>query len=109
MLPGFLDQQQIYARHSIRLGVEPVNMHALILTKYVNGQVIQPLHFWDLRDGRGGINFFEVEIVIGSILRRSVYMVTGWDQGRSECRSKAVVILVFHIDNCFLGPYGCWK
>ena len=36
-------------------------------------------------------------------------MVTCWKQGRSECPSEAVVILVFHIDNCLLGPYGCWK
>ena len=36
-------------------------------------------------------------------------MVTGWEQGRSECSSEAMVILVFHIDNCLLGPYGCWK
>ena len=33
----------------------------------------------------------------------------GWEQGRSECPSEAVVILVFHIDNCLLGPYGCRK
>ena len=36
-------------------------------------------------------------------------LVTGWEQGRSESPSEAVVILVFHIDNCLLGPYGCWK
>ena len=108
MLTGFLDQQQIYAGHSIRLGADPVNSDALIPTKYVNGQVIQLLHFWDLRDGRGGINPFEVQTIF-SVLRRSVYMVRGWKQGRSECPSEAVVILVFHIDNCLLGPYGCRK
>ena len=37
ILTGFLDQQQIYAGHSFRLGVEPVNSHALIPTKYVYG------------------------------------------------------------------------
>ena len=109
MLTGFLDQQQIYAGHSIRLGAEPVNSHALIPTKYVNGQVIQLLHFWDLKDGRGGINPFEVQTIFGRILRRSVYMVTGLEQGRSECPSEAVVILVIHIDNCLLRPYGCRK
>ena len=109
MLTGFLDQQQIYAGHSIRLGAELVNSHALIPTKYVNGQVIQLLHFWDLRDGLWGINPFEVQTAFGRILRRSVYMVTGWEQGRSECPSEAVAILVFHIDNCLLGPYGCRK
>ena len=50
MLTGFLDHQQIYAGHSIRPGAEPVISQALIPTKYVNGQVIQLLHFWDLRD-----------------------------------------------------------
>ena len=109
MLTGFLDQQRIYAGHSIRLGAEPVNSHALIPTKYVNGQVIQLLHFWDLRDGRGAINPFEVQTIIGRILRRSVYRVTGWEQGRSECPSEAAVILVIHIDHCLLGPYGCRK
>ena len=56
-----------------------------------------------------GIDPFEVEIVIGRILRRSVYMVTGWDQGRLECPWEAMVILVFHMDNFLLGPYapGC--
>ena len=39
---GLFSQQQIYAGHFIRLGAEPVNSHALIPTKYVNGQVIQP-------------------------------------------------------------------
>ena len=102
MLTGFLDQQQIYAGHSIRPGAEPVNSHALIPTKYVNGQVIQLLHFWDLRDGRGGINPFEVQTIFGRILRRSVYMVTGWEKGRSECLSETVVILAFHIDSCLL-------
>ena len=109
MLIGFLDQQKIDSGHSLRLGAESVNMHALIPTKYVNGQVIQLLHFGDLRDGRGGIDRFEVEIVISRILLRSVYMVTGWEQGRSECQSEAMVILVFHIGYCLLGPYGCWK
>ena len=109
MLTGFLDQQQIYAGHYIRLGAEPVNIHALSPTKYVNGQVIQLLHFWDLRDGRGDINPFEVQTIFGRILRRSVYMVTGWELGRSECPSEAVVILIFHIDNCLLGPCGCRK
>ena len=33
---GLLNQQQIYAGHSIWLGAEPVNSHALIPTKYVN-------------------------------------------------------------------------
>ena len=65
--------------------------------------------FWDLRDGRVGINPFEVQTVFGRIPRRSVYMVTGWEQGRSECPPEAVVILAFHIDNCLLGPYGCRK
>ena len=53
MLTGFLDRQQIYAGHSIWLGAEPVNSHALIPTKYVNGQVIQLPHFWDLEMGVG--------------------------------------------------------
>ena len=38
MLTGFLDHQQIYAGHSIRLGAEPVNSHALIPAKYIDGQ-----------------------------------------------------------------------
>ena len=79
MLTGLLDQQKIDSGHSLRLGAECVNIHALITTKYVNGQLIQLLHFGDLRDGCGGIDPFEVEIVIGRILRRSVNMVTGWE------------------------------
>ena len=84
MLTGFFDQQQIYAGHSIQLGAESVNSHALFPTKYVNGQVIQLLHFWDLRDGRGGINSFEIEIVSGRILRRSVYMVNKADRSANR-------------------------
>ena len=74
---GLFNQQKIDSGHSLRLGAESVNIHDLIPTKYVNGQVIQLLHFGGLRDGRGGLDPFEVEIVIGRILRRSVYMVTG--------------------------------
>ena len=73
MLTGLLDQQNIDSGHSLRLGAESVNIHALIPTKYFDGQVIQLLHFWDLRDGCGGIDPFEVEIIIGSMLRPSVY------------------------------------
>ena len=57
MLSGFLDQQQIYAGHSIRLGADSVNSHALIPANYINGQVILLLHFGGLRDrlvGGGG-------------------------------------------------------
>ena len=40
----------------------------------------------------------------------STWSQVTWEQGRSECPSAAVVILVFfHIDNCLLRPYGCWK
>ena len=53
MLTGFVDQQQIYAGHSLPLCAEPVNVHVLIPAKYVDGQFIQFLHFKDLRDGRG--------------------------------------------------------
>ena len=60
MLTGFLDQQQIYAGHSIRLGAEPVNCHALIPTKYIDGQAILLLHFGDLRDGRGASIFLKL-------------------------------------------------
>ena len=50
---GVFNQQQIYAGNS----------------KYVNGQVIQLLHFWDLRDGRGGIDPLKVQTMgWGSIL-----------------------------------------
>ena len=65
---GHLAQQKIDSRHSLQLRDESVNIYALIPTKYV----IQLLHFRDLRDGRGGIDPFEVKIVIGRILRRSV-------------------------------------
>ena len=53
MLTGFLDQQKIDSGYCLRLGAESVNIHARIPAKYVNGQVIQLLHFGDLRDGRG--------------------------------------------------------
>ena len=75
-LADLLDQQEIYAGHSLRLGAESADIHALIPTKYVDGQVIQLLHFWDLSDGRRGTDAFEVEIVIGRILRR----LSTWSQ-----------------------------
>ena len=64
---GLFNQQHIYAGHSIRLGAEPVNSHALIPTKYVNGQVIQLLHFWDLRDKRVDIDPFKVQTIFGGV------------------------------------------
>ena len=84
---------------------------ALVPTEYIDGQVILLLHFWDLRDGRGGIDPFEVEIVIGRILRRSVYMVTG-HMGTGPIGvsiGSSGHPCFFHIDNCLLRPYGCWK
>ena len=59
MLTGFLDQQQIYAGHSIRLSAKPVNSHILIPAKYIGGQVILLLHFGDLRDGRELVGYLD--------------------------------------------------
>ena len=106
-LAGLFNQQHVDRRYLLWLLAKAVDNDALVPTGYIDGQVILLLHFRDLRDGRGGIDPFEFEIVIGRILPRSVYMITGWEQGRSECPSEAVVILVFHIDNSLLGPYGC--
>ena len=64
---GLFNQQQIYAAHSIRLGAKPVDSHALIPRKYVNGQVIQLLTFWDLRDGRWGIDPLKVQTIFGGV------------------------------------------
>ena len=112
---GLFNQLQIYAGHSIRLGAEPVNSHALIPTKYVNCQVIQLLHYWDLRDGRGGIDPMKVQTVFGGVPSWSLW-VMWWRwicpskvcQSHSKRPSKTVVIPVFQVDNCLLRPYSCW-
>ena len=108
---GLFNQQQIYAGHSIGLGAKPVNCHALIPTKYVNGQVIQLLHFWDLRDGRGGINPLKVQPIFGGVPSWSLWVMWWWwiCQSHSKRPSKTVVIPVFHVDNCLLRPYSCWE
>ena len=67
-LADFLDQQEIDSGQSLRLDAESVNIHTLIPTKYLNGQVIQLLHFWNLRDGRGGIDLYSVETIFGVVL-----------------------------------------
>ena len=72
---GLFNQQQIYPGHSIRLGAEPVNSHALIPTKYVNGQDIQLLHFWDLRDGRGGIDPLKVQTIFAGVPSWSLWVM----------------------------------
>ena len=108
---GLFSQQQIYAGHSIRLGAEPVNSHALIPTKYVNGQVIQLLHFWDLRDGRVDIDPFKVQTIFGGVPPWSLW-VMWWRwicQSHPKRPSKTVVIPVFHVDNYLLRPYSCWE
>ena len=99
---GLLNQQQIYAGHSIRLGAETVNSHALIPTKYVNGQVNQFLHFWDLRDGRGGIDPLKVQTIFGGIPSWSLWVMWWWwkrpskrCQSHSKRPSKTVLIPVF--------------
>ena len=115
-IAGLFNQQQIYAGYSIRLGAEPVNNHALILTKYVNGQVIQLLHFWDLRDERGGIYPLKVQTIFGGVPSWSLWVIW-WRwicpskicQSHSKRASKTVVIPVFHVDNCLLRPYSCWE
>ena len=77
MLTGFLDKQQIFVGHSIRLGAEPVNSHALIQAKYIDDQVILFLHFGDLRDGRGGTDLFKIETIFGGIPSCS-FLVMWW-------------------------------
>ena len=103
---GLFNQQQIYAGHFIRLGAEPVNSHALIPTKYVNGQVIQLLHFWDLRDGRWGIDPLKVQAIFGGVPSWSLWVM--WLQwichSHPKRPSKTVVIPVFHVDNCLIRP-----
>ena len=113
---GLFNQQQIYAGHSIRLGAEPLNSHTLIPTKYVNGQVIQLLHFWDLRDGRGGIDPLKVQTIFVGVPSWSPWVMWWWwicpskiCQSHSKRPSKTVVIPVFHVDNCLLRPYSCWE
>ena len=113
---GLFNQQQIYVGHSIGLGAEPVNSHTFIPTKYVNGQVIQHLHFWDLRDGRGGIDPSKVQTIFGGVPSWCLWMMWWrWICPSKICQShlkrpsKTVVIPVFLVDNCLLRPYSCWE
>ena len=103
----------MYAGHTIRLDAEPVNSHTLIPTKY---QIIQLLHFWDLRDGRGGIDPLKVQTIFGGVPSWSLW-VMWWRwicpskicQSPSKRPSKTVVTPVFHVDSCLLRPYSCWE
>ena len=72
---GLFNQKKIDSRHFLRLGAEPENSNALIPTKYVNSQVTQLLHFWDLRVGRGGIDPVKVPTIFGGVLSRSVWVM----------------------------------
>ena len=65
---SFFDQQQVNRGYALRLDAESVNSHALIPAKYIGGQVILLLQFGDLRDGRGGIDLFEVQTIVGRLL-----------------------------------------
>ena len=113
---GLLGQQKIDSGYSLWLGGEPKNSNVLIPTKYVNGQVIQLLHLWDLRDGRRGIDPLKVQTIFGGLPSWSLWvMCWRWIcplkicQSHSKRPSKTVVIPVFHVDNCLLRPYSCWE
>ena len=88
-----------------------MDIDALVPTDYTDGQIILLLHFWDPRDGRGGIDPLKVQTIFGGVPSWSLW-VMWWRwicQSRSERPSKTVAILVFHVDYCLLRPYSCWE
>ena len=64
-LTGLFKQQHVDPRYLLWLLAKAVDSDALVPAKYANGQVIQLLHFWDLRDGRGGIDPLKVQTILG--------------------------------------------
>ena len=51
---GLFNQQHVDPRYLLRLLAKAVDSDALVPTEYIDGQVILLLHFWNLRDWRGG-------------------------------------------------------
>ena len=64
---GLFNQLHVDPRYLLWLLAKAVDSDALVPTKYVNGQVIQLLHFWDLRDGCGGIDPLKVQTILVSL------------------------------------------
>ena len=117
---GLFNQQHVDPRYLLWLLAKAVDSDAFFPTEYIGGQVILLLHFWDLKDGRGGIDPLKVHTIFGGVPSWSLW-VMWWRwvcqsrskrpskicQSRSKRPSKTVVILVFDVDNCLLRPYTC--
>ena len=110
-LVKFFIQLHVDPRYLLWLLAKAMYSDALVPTEYIDGQVILLLHFWDMRDGRGGIDPLKVQTIFGGVPSWSLWvMLWQWIcQSRSERPSKTVVIPVFHVDYCLLRPYSCWE
>ena len=105
---GLFNQQHVDPRYLLGLLAKAVDSDTLVPTEYTEDQVILLLHFWDLRDGRGGIDPLKVQTIFCGVPSWFLW-VMWWRwicQGRSKrpskiCQShskrpsKTVVIFVF--------------
>ena len=108
---GLFNQQHVDPRYPLWPLAKAVDRYTLDPTEYIDGQVILFHHFWDLRDGRGGIDPLKIQTIFGGVPSWFLW-VMWWRwicQSRSERPSKTVVIPVFHVDYCLLRPYSCWE
>ena len=99
---GHFNQQQVDPWYLLWLLAEAVDSDALVLAKYIDGQVTLLLHFGNLRDGRGDIDPLKVQTIFGGVPSWSLWVV--WR--RWICLSRSVSPF-FHVDYCLLRPYSC--
>ena len=64
---GLFNQQHVDPRYLLWLLAKAADSDALVPTNYIDGQVILLQNFWDLRDGRGGIDPLKVQTIFGGV------------------------------------------
>ena len=74
-LAGLFNQQHVDPRYLLWLPAKAVDSDALVPTEYTDGQVILPLHFWNLRAGRWGIDPLKVQTIFGGVPSWSLWVM----------------------------------
>ena len=102
-----LVNQHVYPMHVLWLLAQSMDEYPLIPAKDVDGKVVFHHRFGDLRDRSESVSPFKVESVLCGVLDRSVQLCATGNKADRRAQLEAVVIFIFHIDECFFAPNLC--